>query len=298
MHRSNAFAAGFLLVCAASLGTMPVRADAPNPEAPPSASEPPSAQSFYSAAINAMRQLPQPAYVSFRVEGQGEGLQVIPFTIRGQVWLSIGAGSLPSSWVLRHRTDDFKSEVVDVYADRRYVTQRSFFDPTWYGSYRALRDGMLGYQDIEAPISSYATPGPDQPTTLKTIAVETVIGPSIYAVDDRGAAACENGNPGHALHLTPRTSDPRRQLTDVVVDTTSMRFCTIRYSWSNGGFTGSVEQHYADTGGYWMQTDGSLDGKLRETPFSSHRGIWHYRLTNMQFPKSLPASAFVPNPYQ
>ena len=298
MRRSNTIVAGLFVLCAVSLGTMPVRADVPNPAASPAAPEPPSAQSFYSAAVNAMRQLPQPSYVSFRVEGQGEGLQVIPFTIRGQVWLSIGGGSLPSSWILRHRTDDFKSEVVDVYADRRYVTQRSFFDPTWYGSYRALRDGMLGYQDVEAPVSSYATPGPDRPTNLKTIAVETVIGPSIYAVEDRGPATCENGNPGHALHLTPRTNDPRRQLTDVVVDTTSMRFCTIRYSWSNGGFTGSVEQHYADTGGYWMQTDGSLDGKLRVTPFSSHHGIWHYRLTNMQFPKSLPAAAFVPDPYQ
>jgi hypothetical protein len=297
MYRARTLTAGLLLACIASFAVPLARADEPPATAPPAA-EPPSAQSFYSAAVSAMKQLPEPAYVSYRIEGQGNGLQVIPFSIRGQVWLAIGSGSIPSNWTLRHRTDDFKTEVIDVYGDRRYVTQRSFFDPTWYGSYRALRDGMLGYQDVEAPISSYATPGPDRPTTLKTIAVETVIGPSIYSVEDRGASPCENGNPGHALHLTPRTSDPRRQLTDVVVDTSSMRFCMIRYSWNNGGFNGVVEQHYADTGGYWMQTDGTLSGKFKVGPFSTHSGVWNYRLSNMQFPKNVPASAFAPNPYE
>jgi hypothetical protein len=145
MLRVNALIAALLLVSI----TLPARAD-----------DPPSAQSFYVAALNAMKQLPEPAYVSYRIDGQGSGLQVIPFTIRGQVWLAIGLGSTPSSWVLRHRTDDFKSEVIDVSADRRYVTQRSFFDPTWYGSYRALRDGMLGYQDVEARFRPMRRPRP------------------------------------------------------------------------------------------------------------------------------------------
>jgi len=294
--------AGLVLFIALASG--PANADPPAaapdgaPAVTPASPAPPTALSFYAAALNAMRQLPEPSYISYRLEGEGQGLQVVPFTLRSQVWLSIGPGSLPSNWILRHRTDDYKSEVIDEWGDRRYVTQRSFFDPTWYGSYRALRDGMLGYQDVEAPISSYATPAPDRPTTLKIIAMETVMGPSIYEVEDRGSATCPNGDAGHALHLTPRTSDPRRQLTDVVVDVPSMRFCTVRYSWANGGFHGVVEQHYAQIGGYWMQTDGVLDGTLREFGFSTHHGIWRYRLTDMQFPKDMPVEAFEPDPYQ
>ena len=270
----------------------------PSP-APSTTVEPPSAQTFYSAALNAMRHLPQPAYVSFRIDGESQGLQVLLMTENHLVWLRLGTGSLPASWALVHRTDDYASSIFDMYTGRHYVTQRSFFDPTWYGSYRALRDGMLGYQDVEPAVSSFATPTPGPPTTLKTIAMETVMGPSIYAVEDRGSAACPNGDPGHALHLTPHERDPRRQLTDVVVDIRSMRFCMIRYAWpGNSGFKGVVEQHYADVGGYWVQTDGLIDGTMRAFGIAMQHGIWHYRLSQITFPKQVPSKAFTQEYYQ
>ncbi|MDQ2865421.1 MAG: hypothetical protein M3R51_04290 [Candidatus Eremiobacteraeota bacterium] len=247
-----------------------------------------------------MSDLPQPAYVSYGLESQSDGLQIALITVQHLLWLSIESGSSPSHWLLRHRTNDYASEVVNIGDNRRYVTHRSFFDPTWYGSYRALRDGMLGYQDIEKPLSELSTaPAAAPPTILKTIAVTAVMGPGIYDVHDNGTATCNNGDPGHALHLTPRTSDPKRQLTDAVVDLTSMRFCTIRYSWPSGfGFHGTVEEHFSSVGGYWMQTDGILDGTLRAFGISMHHGIWRYRLTNMQFPSTLPPQTFIRDPRQ
>jgi hypothetical protein len=277
------------------------RADVPSPSPSPApdASEAPSAQTFYVAALKAMRELPQPSFVTYRLESRSEGLQVGLTVTNGLLWLLIGQGSIPSQWAMRHRTNDYETEVYDEFSERRYVTQRSFFDPTWYGSYRALRDGMLGYQDIEAPVSARATPQPMPSSNLKTIEVETVMGPGIYTVQDSGSATCSNGDPGHALHLVPRSKDPRRQLTDVIVDLRSMRFCMIRYSWPNSfGFHGVVEQHYADVAGYWMQTDGILDGTLRAFGISTHHGVWLYRLTDMQFPRSIPPMAFVPGPEQ
>ena len=288
MHRiKTIFAALFAFVpCAAVFS--PARADAPSA---------PSAQTFYVAALRAMRELPQPSYVSYRLESRSDGLQIALTTIRGSVWLYLEAGSTPSRWDMHHRTDDYETEVVNTLDQHRYVTQRSFFDPTWYGSFRALRDGMLGYQDVEAPLSSRPSPAPDPPTTLKTIAVETVMGPGMYAVQDRGPATCSNGDAGHALHVVPRSHDPRHQLTDVVVDLGSMRLCTIRYSWPSAfGFHGVVEQHYGEVGGYWMETGGLLDGTLRAFGISTHHGVWHYRLTDMQFPLEVPASTFAPNP--
>ncbi|MDB5092295.1 MAG: hypothetical protein JWO85_396, partial [Candidatus Eremiobacteraeota bacterium] len=180
---------------------------------------------------------------------------------------------------------------------RRYVSQRSFFDPTWYGAYRALRLGMLYSQDPAEPRPSpgVATPAPDP--TLKTIGAIKVMGPAIYDVDDRGAAVCPNGDPGRALHLTSRTRDTQHQLSDVIVELRSMRFCMMRFGTAAAlGFHGIVEQHYADVGGYWMQTDGFIDGTLRVFGVSTHHGVWLYRLLEIQFPNSLPPDTFAPGP--
>ncbi len=214
------------------------------------------------------------------------------------MWLDVQAGSSPAIWQMRHRTDDYQSEIVNQIDGRRLVSQRSFFDPTWYGAYRALRDGMFDYQNAAAPIVAHPTPEP-LPTTLKTIAVTSVMGPGIYAVYDRGATTCANGDPGHALHLVSRNHDPRHQLSDVVVDTTNMRFCSIRFDLADAfGFHGIMEEHYSDVGGYWVQTGGFLDGTLRAFGISMHHGVWHYTLDGLRFPSAIPEEAFVPSPKQ
>jgi hypothetical protein len=244
-----------------------------------------------------MSDLSQPAYVTFRFEGTSEGLQVGLTVIHSQVWLLIQAGSTSAGWTLRHRTYDYQSEIVDAADGRRYVSQRSFFDPTWYGAFRALREGMLNAQD---PAPPRPTPGPQTPTpipnpNLKTIGAISVIGPAIYRVEDRGPATCANGDAGHALHLTSRTRDPQHQLSDVIIDQPSMRFCMMRFgSPAALGFHGFVEQHYADVGGFWMQTDGLLDGSLRIFGISTHSGIWRYHLLDMQYPTALPPETFDP----
>ncbi|MEO9026720.1 MAG: hypothetical protein ABI329_06640 [Candidatus Tumulicola sp.] len=167
----------------------------------------PSAQAFYSSAVEAMRELPQPQYLEYAMQGESDGFAVSLLVIDHLVWLGIHRGSAPSTWHLRHRTDDYASEIRDE-SGTRYVTQRSFFDPTWYGTFRALRDGMLDYQDIERPVSTMATPAPTKTPDLRTIAVVRVMGTSIYRVADAGAATCSNGDPGHALRLTSRERVP------------------------------------------------------------------------------------------
>jgi hypothetical protein len=251
------------------------------------------ARELYVQAIAAMSDLPQPAYVTYRLESSSEGLQVGLMTIAGQVWLNIRAGSTSDRWTLRHRTYDYESEIVSQSDGRRYVSQRSFFDPTWYGAYRALRLGLLYSQDPTEPRPSpgVATSTPDP--TLKTIGAIKVMGPAIYDVDDRGTAVCPNGGPARALHLTSRTRDPQHQLSDVIVDLRSMRFCVMRFSSASAlGFHGIVEEHYEEVGGFWMQTDGFIDGTFRVFGVSTHHGVWRYRLLDMQFPTSLPPDTF------
>lgn len=252
-----------------------------------------SPEQLYAKAIAAMSDVPQPRYVTYNLQGAADGLQVDLMLQRGQVWLNVHGGSGSANWTLQHRTYDYASQITDNADNRRYLTQRSFFDPTWYGAYRALREGMFDSQDA-APPRPQQTAAPASDVTLKTIAVSSVIGPSVYAIDDRGDAHCSNGDPGRALHLTSRDRNSHHQLTDVIIDLHSMRFCMMRFAETSGfGFHGFLEQHYADVGGYWLQTDGLLDGTLRVFGISTHHGTWRYRLLDMQFPAALQAQTFL-----
>jgi CubicO group peptidase (beta-lactamase class C family) len=258
--------------------------------------ESPSAQAFYAAAVATMDRVQQPAFVSYDLRAQSDDIHIGLMVVSNKVWLRFEPGSAPTDWSVKHRTQDYESEVIDESAnDTRYVSPRPFFDPTWFGAFRALRDGMLGFQQAnpsrDALTITEPTPPPD--TTLHTIAAVSVIGPAIYAVQDRGLATCPNGDPGHALHLIPRQRDPRKQLSDVTVDLHSMRFCMIRFGWSEAGFfTGFVEQHYAKVAGYWVVTDGSIDGTFRVLGIKTHHFTWNYRLNDMTFPQQLPLDTF------
>jgi D-alanyl-D-alanine carboxypeptidase len=275
----------------------PVVSATPRPASTPPVSQ---AQALYSAAIAAMDRSPQPAFITYTLQGESEGIHLGLLVIRHQVWLNFGSAMGSTTWNVKHRTEDYESEVVDGDTGKRYVSSRAIFDPTWFGAYRALRDGMLGYQNAQAPRTSLTvsppTPAPD--STLNTIATVNVIGPSIYGVTDRGPATCSNGDPGQALHLRPHRRDSRHQLSDVVVDLRSMRFCTIRFGWSEMWFSGFVEQHYANVGGYWVVTDGSIDGTLRAFGIATHHFVWTYRLVDTTYPAQIPAATFVPDATQ
>ena len=255
----------------------------------------PSAQAFYATAVATMDRVMQPPYVSYELQAQNDKMHVGLTAYRGNVWLQFQGGPAPTDWRVKHRTQDYQSEVVDEGGGgTRYVSARPFFDPTWFGAFRALRDGMLGFQnpDPQRDALTIAEPTPQADSSLHTIAAVSVIGPSVYAVQDRGAGTCPNGDPGHALHLVPRRHDPREQLNDVTVDLKSMRFCMIRFRWNAPLFTGLVEQHYADVNRYWIVTDGSLDGTSRIFGIKTNHFVWNYRLNNMAFPRQLPPDTF------
>jgi hypothetical protein len=157
---------------------------------------------------------------------------------------------------------------------------------------------MFGSQDpaLAHELPDEAIPPPD--TSPQTIGAISVMGPAIYRVDDRGESACPSGNAGHALHLAPLKRGYEYQLTDVIVNAASMRFCMIRFSayGAGSGITnGFYEEHYADVGGYWLQTDGLLDGWWFAGLFHKVHGIWRYRLIDMIFPASLSQDTFVLN---
>jgi hypothetical protein len=259
---------------------------------------PANIESFYSSAVESMRALRQPQYLTYTMEGQGIGLSIRLKVVHHLVWLELRASPYalqtgPVVWTLRHRTDDYASEIVEE-DGRRLVSTRAFFDPTWYGAFRALRDGMLDFQQTDQPVSAYATPTPGPSPDLRTIAIVEVIGTNIYSVEDAGSAYCENGDSGRALHLTARDGSPRHQLSDVVVDLRNLHFCTMRFNVAGGGWRETVEQHFSDVGGYWLQTDGSIEASVRQLGMLLGHGVWSYHLDATQFPASIDPWAFVP----
>jgi hypothetical protein len=221
---------------------------------------------LYAHALHVMNGLRQPRYLAYRLETSSDGLQFDLWTDRGGlVWLRGHDGSAADAWTFRHRTFDYMSEIVHVSDGHRYVSARAVFDPTWYGAVRAI--GSV-----------------------------SVTGPAVYDIEDRGAVSCPRGQPGHALHFTSREHNALHQLSDVVIEVSSGRFCVITFLARGAGTvvtSGSFEQHYADVNGYWVQTDGVIDGTWRASVLSRKRhGVWRYRLVDISFPDNLPNGTF------
>jgi CubicO group peptidase (beta-lactamase class C family) len=252
---------------------------------------------LYSRALHVMDGLRQPKYLTYRMETSGDGVHLDFWADhRGQVWTRGSNGSSTDAWTLRHRTADYVSEIVHVSDGRRFVTFRSFFDPTWFGTVRAMRLGMFNSQDpaVARDLTQHEPVAGD--AALKTIGSTSVMGPAVYNIQDRGYTPCPNGQPGHALHFVSREFDPMHQLSDVVIETGSQRFCVVTFfaRYAGGVFTGGTfEQHYAEVNGYWMQTEGVIDGTWQSSVLSRKRhGVWRYRLVDVSFPPALSDEFF------
>lgn len=255
------------------------------------------ARELYVKAIATMESLKQPAFVTYRLESKSDGLKA---ELSKTCHPCLSPGNNVDRWAMWHRTFDYTTAILDQSNGLRYVTNNASMDPTWYGTARALHTGMFHRINSYAipnpsapPIAPRATPTPD--TALKTISVMSVIGPGIYNVEDRGDAPCPNGDPGRALHLWSHTRNQGHQLSDVIVDLQSTRFCMMRFGMNAAGALGGSgieELHFSDVGGYWMITDGFVDGTLRFLGIRAAHGRWYYRLVDMQFPESLPDDTF------
>jgi D-alanyl-D-alanine carboxypeptidase len=251
---------------------------------------------LYTRALRVMNGLRQPKYVAYRFESSSDGLHFYLWEDKnGLVWLRGEDGSTADAWMFRHRTFDYMSEIVHVSDGRRFVSARAVFDPTWYGAVRAMRLGMFlpGKQPLAAPRERTEN---DPDPALKPIGSVAAMGPAVYNIEDRGARSCPNGKPGHAVHLNSREHDYLHQLSDVVIENSSERFCVVTFLAEGAGSVvraGSFEQHYADVNGYWLQTDGFIDGVWQSSLLSRKRhGVFHYRLVDISFPDTLPSEIF------
>jgi len=246
-----------------------------------------------------MDELKEPPFITFRYEGTGAGLR-IDIATEPCKFFRWKFGDARAQWTIRNRTSDALAEIVDATGNRTVMR----FDPSWAQTHRQLRsrpvrDGhdICSPPGLRPPEPVTSDPKPD--LSVKTIGTVLAIGSGIYRVEDRGEVACPSGRAGHALHLSSRTNDPHHELSDVIVEVSSMRFCMVRFGARlEVGFSADaiIEQHFADVGGYWIETDGRAELTERIAGFSSGHGVWRYQLLDMQFPASLPLATFAPTP--
>jgi pimeloyl-ACP methyl ester carboxylesterase len=260
-----------------------------------------TARDLYVRALHVMSALDQPAYVTYTLQSTSNGLMG-GVTSTCRVWVEFGSNK--DRWTIWHRTADYVSLVEDDSNNSECISHHPFFDPTWYGAFHALSTGMINqigtYRVSTVPTSPpivQGTPAPD--VSLRTISSVAVLGPAIYNFEDRGSAACPNGDPGEAIHLWSRRDDPHHQLSDVIIDLRSTRFCMVRLGLKAPGALGgsfTLELHFNQVDRYWMVTDGAVEGLSRVFGVKSGHGTWQYRLTDMRFPPSLSDDSFVKAP--
>jgi hypothetical protein len=149
---------------------------------------------LYNAAIKNMAALPEPPYVVYRLEGKpASAIRPLQVKLRVNdklVWLDGDASNANTTWFVVHRTSDFTSAILDE-NKHQYVSNRSFFDPTWYGAYHALHDGMFFlypfFSDHQPKPQPIPTPEPSITGGPKTITSVTVPAPGLYKVQGTGS---------------------------------------------------------------------------------------------------------------
>lgn len=251
----------------------------------------------YRAALQTMRSLPVPSYVTYRADlDPGDATISLTNLVDGRIKprIVIGAGYYAgSSFDATYRASDGLAAIA-VDPDRRSYTNLALFDPTWNGVSLWLRRGLLATIDRAG-----ATPGPDaSPTPAKvpaTILTVTAFDPNAYRVEDAGVGWC-GSDPGRMLHLTATRDVQRHPLQRVVIDAVDGRICLARFAVSGSEgpaqFDGYVELQLALIDGYPMVTDGYVDVGVRES--GERLGFAHVRFhyRDVHTPVAPPPSVF------
>ena len=251
--------------------------------------EAPSATRYYTEALETTRNVPKPATVSYMEHITSHGMRFLIAPSHGEAQFAIGYGR-----DMRTAQDvpvcfDAATHGVQLQFDKgSYRIRVAMFNATWYGIEDWLKYGFDGAPPdapnaVAAPApkpSPAATDGP------QTIAVVSAVDPGAYTISDGGQVACSDGAPGHRLLLRALRDPDRHPLTSVVVDSGSMRFCTMDFRMGAPGalsLTGQFEVHFRAVGPYWLAHDGTADFEARALGTSAQHSHITFAYDNFVF---------------
>lgn len=238
-----------------------------------------SATAYYIYALHATRAARQPSVAEYRTKISATGMKFDVRPYQGEAELAIGYGAgLTSSEEFDSRYSASTGDVTALIGATPSTVRIPLFNPTWSGIAAWMKygfDGPPAERSSGASSPAAATPSPlptASPNALRTIATVTAIDPGGYDITDGGSAACSDGAPGHKLLLRALRDPDRHPLTSVIVDTRTMRFCTMDFrlgASSALSFTGAFELHFGDVAGNWLVKDGVADFHIRVLGISS-----------------------------
>jgi hypothetical protein len=245
----------------------------------------PSAQDYYRAALAQMRDIREPALVTYRTEIPA-GQSTLVVRLDGDtvnVVLEMGGAAPSIHWDVAYRASDRLASVT--LADGTQLrSSLSIFDPTWTGVYEWMRHGLSATAESPPPASAANA---SQGAPLPIIAVVNAMNPGDYTIEDAGAGDCA-GRPGHALHLKANHDPQDHPLTGVTVDLVTQRFCSLRFGLRSGSaatnINSTVELDFGDAGGYYLVTGGSIESTVRALGIVSGHYVTPFRYVQMTFP--------------
>jgi hypothetical protein len=265
----------------------------------PSASSGIDAPAYYRAVLAKMRELREPAFLTYRttVPG-GDGSLVVSRDENGYAELAVVAGSAsPQTWNVAYRTSDGVASV-ELSNGTRVLSSLAIFDPTWRGAYVWLHRGLNA--SIAAPEPRASSPEP-KVSAPPVVAVVTAINETAYDVSDGGAAHCPGGSAARRLWMRAKSDPLRHPLTEALVDDASLLFCAMRFRQhlvsQTVTFDLDVNLHFAAVGAYYLAQGGTIDGVVR--PY--RRPGWFHIATAFAydafaFPPRLPDRTFTATP--
>jgi hypothetical protein len=249
----------------------------------------PSATRYYVDALHATASTVQPPTATYDERLRSSGMKMLLDSIDGRGELAVGYGKSFTDALNLTGAYDAKSGVRVDQGSAAYAVSQPIFNPTWSGVQQWMTHG---FDFADQPVTTATTqPSPSPtPDTLKTIATVTAIDPGAYHISDGGAASCAYGAPGHRLLLRALGDPQTHPLTSVVVDTQTMRFCTMNFRYGSPSamsLTASFTLNLGPVQRYWMITDGTIDVQARALGIS----VVHSHITFAYNDVTVPANS-------
>lgn len=256
-------------------------------------SAPPTPREYYARALDTMNALPQPAYATFDMNLNASGVEIgTSCTPKAGAAFNVGWGR-----GMRHEIQTQGEYSLSGNAAAIRENDGTFcrddaaiFKPQW----AAMHDWMsYGISETPHAAPRKTTATPQTGSGLQTIANVTAVAPAAYDVFDYGAAICPSGTPGHHLHLIAVSNPDAHPLTDVIIETASMRFCMMRFNLVNAvaagtGAKGDMTVDFGESNGYWSVTHGRAVLSLRLLGASLKHFSLDLSYADMQYPQQLP----------
>lgn len=248
--------------------------------------QPPSAMRYYVEALKTTEAVTQPKAATYAEYLASSGMKFELLPVDGKMEFAVGYGKDFVNSMNLNGTYVAGEGVRIERATKALPATQPIFNPTWSGVALWMKHGFDFGQD-PAPVATPAPASATTPSPLKIITTVTAVDPGAYRISDGGPAPCANGEPGHRLLLRALSDPQTHPLTSVVVDTRSMRFCTMQFRYGSPSalsLTADFQLHLGAIGDYWMVTDGTIDVQARALGVRALHSHIAFRYDDFAFP--------------